>query len=168
MKKVLAILLVVVGLFALAVPFVAAQSAQTLNTNGRCIQEGRVYNYDDLGEEGIRVEAYAFNSAIIYSEYTITRSEFEAIATGEDEMGTFVIDGFVGGEGDIQFWVSNNNTPYDLTDDYATILIRTVNNPETDACLFVFDSFDNPVVTVFEQYPDGTTSPVDVWLNSGS
>lgn len=169
MMKALKVLFVVVALLAIAAPFASAQDNR-LNSRGRCIEEGGVYNYDRDGVQGIRVEAYAFNSAIIFSEYVITRPELEAAVLSVDEDGnTIAGDGFVGGEGDIQFWFSNNGTPADLSDDYATIIIRTANDPETDACLFVFSNFDNPVLTVLQQYPDGSTviDNQDVWLNAG-
>lgn len=155
-------LLKIVILFsALLIAVVPMTSAQRLNEGGRCIHEAGIYQHDQAGVQGIGIEVYFVDTGTVAYELPILFTDIAAVLTDEDEDGLLEApDGLLFEFGDIRYFHSNNGTPEDLTDDFVTIAVLTAANPDTVACLFVFefrnfDTLSRGDLTVAEQYPDG-------------
>lgn len=168
MMKLAKFALVVAVLAVFAVPMV---SANEINDGGRCSHEAKIYQSDSAISEGLSVVTFA-SGGVIFDTMQIDFIDIAAALTDEDGDELLEApDGLLFSQGDVRYFHSNNETPENFADDYVTISVLTAFDSETVACLFVFsflnfDGLSSSQLTVYQQYPDGTTQ--ELWLNAGN
>ncbi|MEL6309026.1 MAG: hypothetical protein AAFN11_03490 [Chloroflexota bacterium] len=160
LKRISATFLLVAILMAVA-SVVSADSWEVLNDGGQCSHETVIFEYDDTGEDGILINTYFVDTGNFAYDLLVTESELIAAGAVYDDNG-FLIAGqnaFVDGFRDIAVYFSNNDTPFDLSDDFMSIVVQNVSNPEVRQCIFILDSFADvgpENLRAYEEYNDGT------------